>query len=541
MGIDAITAWLTPRATGAVRGDLLRFQLIVLVGTASYLVYIARWGLGGYWPIVLWNTLAVLANGGVVLFGRTRTKAACIRKMAHGALAANTVVFAGAIALTGGPDSGTHYFFPVLALFAYLQLGIRGGLVWTFFLAIATFGARYIPSAEGVPTPTPGVFDANLDQALALLVIGILAGVSRRVRDVHVIELEAARTAALAAVHARERFVANVSHELRTPLAGSLGTARLLLEELPEGATRQKVETITRCSERLEELLDDVIDHVALREGKLGLRDVPFDPVEIADSTLDLFRAQAEAKGLGCRREGSAPRVFGDPRRMRQVLGNLVANALKFTDQGEIVIKVSHSGAKLKYEVCDTGIGLMHPEKVLEPFEQDDVSISQRFGGTGLGLAICKSLLERMGGGLSLESQPRFGTVASAWVHAPLARTDGTSRNVLVVEDNETNATVTLAMLRHLGHEAVVAPTAEDALSSLEDKHFDVVLLDLRLPGLDGFQLFRSIQSDFGDRRPRVVALSANVEEHDSCLAAGMDGFVAKPCKLEELAGALTA
>jgi len=511
---------------------------MLVVGVLSYAFYLVRWGLFGFWPASLIDAVGIVVNGGVLLFGRTRTDAACVRKMAHGVIGGNTLLFLAIVPFTGGPDSGTHYFFPALALVGFMQLGVRAGMGWTAFIALGVLIEGRIEAATGVPVPTISVGDTAMDQAAALLVVGLLAGIARSVRDSNEAELRVAREEALAAVDARERFVATVSHELRTPLAGSLGTARLLLEELPEGTTRDRVETIARCSERLEELLDDVIDHVALREGKLSLRDVPFDPVEVADHMVELFLPEAESKGLVLRREGTSPRVFGDPRRIRQVLGNLVANALKFTDTGEVVLAVDHSGAKLSFEVRDTGMGIEDTDRVLEAFEQGDPSIGNRYGGAGLGLAICKSLLERMGGGLSLWSHPGKGTLATAWVRAPLARLDGASRRILVVEDNPTNAKVTLAMLQHLGHEGHVASDGGQALACLESSSFDVVLLDLRLPDVDGLEVFASIR----ERRdvPRVVALSANIEEREACLEAGMDGFVAKPCKLEELAGALT-
>ena len=536
--MEGLLAWLAPRAEGEVRKDLQRIQLILLIGVGTYVFYLVRWGVDGFWPAASLDLAGVLVNGALLAHGRGIAAAACVRRNTHLAVFLNSVIFLAIVPFTGGPDSGTHFFFPSLALVAFMQLGVRAGLGWTAVLSLAVLAEGRIPAAEFVPTPEISQAQTAMDQAAGLVVLGLIAAVARAIRDANEAALKVARQEALTAAKARERFVATVSHELRTPLAGSLGTARVLLEELPEGPTREKVTTIAQCGERLEALLDDVIDHVALREGKLSLREVPYDPVAVADDVIELFRSQGEKKGLALRREGEAPRVFGDPRRIRQVLGNLVANAIKFTHEGAVVVRVTHSGARLAFEVQDTGIGIDDTAKVLAAFEQDDPSIARRYGGTGLGLSISKRLLERLGGGLDLESSPDVGTTAKAWVRAPVARADGASRRILVVEDNPTNASVTLAMLNHLGHDAQVVEDGNTALHQLEESSYDVVLLDLRLPDQDGLSVFEAIKGK--ERRPRVVALSANVEERDACLDAGMDAFVAKPCKLEELAGALT-
>ncbi|MCP4806876.1 MAG: hypothetical protein GY913_02035 [Proteobacteria bacterium] len=182
----------------------------------------------------------------------------------------------------------------------------------------------------------------HLDEAMALVVMCGVAALGRRVRDQREAELVVAEESSLAAVQAREGFLARVSHELRTPLAGSLGTARLLLDELPEGPTRERVQTITRCSERLEELLDDVIDHAALREGKLRIRETRYLAHQLVEGSLALFEPMANEKGLVVRSEGRTPQVLGDSLRVRQVLDNLVSNAIKYTDAGEIVVRVTY-------------------------------------------------------------------------------------------------------------------------------------------------------------------------------------------------------
>jgi len=367
-----------------------------------------------------------------------------------------------------------------------------------------------------------------------------------------------ARESAEGAARAKSEFLATMSHEVRTPMNGVLGLADLLLDSDLSSEQRDYVETIQRSGQALLEILNDILDLSKIDAGKLDLESIAFDPLQAMNDVLALSGSRASAKGLLLSGGASAdlPRdVVGDPGRLRQVLGNLVGNSLKFTDAGQVRIEAGVSECTvdevvLRYTISDTGIGMTREQrdKLFRPFTQADASTTRRFGGTGLGLAICLRLVEMMGGSFDVTSEPGQGSTFSFTMRCKRAAA-GASRaaasavltprhfagRVLVVEDNVVNRKVARATLKGFGIEVLEAENGSLALQLLAREPVDLVLMDMHMPVMDGLEATRRIRvaeaaGEFVGRTP-IVAMTANVlrEAVDACNQAGMDDFLPKP------------
>ena len=383
---------------------------------------------------------------------------------------------------------------------------------------------------------------------------------------------EAQRSALRAdnANRAKSEFLAMMSHEIRTPMNGILGMAQvLLLKDSSEEDRLLCAQTILSSGQVLLALLNDVLDLAKVESGKIRLDAVDFSPAEIVRETLLVFSETAERRGLrlyAVDLPDASHHYLADAIRVRQMLSNLVSNAVKFTPQGEIVVAVSEfaSGAGeavLEFSVSDTGIGIAEDQLALlfQPFAQVEASIARRFGGTGLGLSIVRQLARLMGGDAGASSVPGKGSrfwfristtpATAATTAGPViaARpTGGYQGRVLVAEDSVSNQVLFGTMLRHLGVTAdIVGDGAMAAERLAGDDVFDLVLMDLRMPQLDGMsatQQIRQMEARTGRQRVPIVAVTANVLEMDrkQCLEAGMDGFLAKPVKMDDLAHELS-
>jgi two-component system, sensor histidine kinase len=367
-----------------------------------------------------------------------------------------------------------------------------------------------------------------------------------RARD----EAELSRQAALTANEAKAAFLANVSHEIRTPMNGVMGVLHLLKSEPLSDEGRAMLEEALSCGEMLAELLNDVIDFSKIEAGQLETTREPVDPVSVVENVARLLRPQAQLKNLRLNIE-AAPDigwVLSDPVRLRQALFNLVGNALKFTLKGEVVIRVAlrrgDDKQVLRLEIADTGVGI--PEavqpRIFQRFDQGDASTTRRFGGSGLGLSITRKLAEMMGGGVGFASTEGLGSVfwleVDAPPTAPLAQQEEPGEawldelRVLVVEDNATNRMVASRLLQSLG---AVVETAADGLMGVQaaaQGAFDLILMDVQMPGIDGLEAARRIRAMGGTvGATPIIALTANVLAHqqESYRQAGMDGVVGKP------------
>ena len=411
----------------------------------------------------------------------------------------------------------------------------------------------------------------GLGAAVATVVYGGVLGFEAwrahaRQAEMFRLQLELASTAAghaqaqARAEHAdraKSRFLATVSHEVRTPLNGILGLGELLQLELPKGESRQRIDLLLQSARHLDRMIGDLLDLSRMDADHLELQRAPFSPSQSLQDVVELMRPQAQARGcsLQLQHESAADGLaWGDGARVRQVLYNLVSNAIKFGAGKPVVVRCLRQGDRLRYEVEDGGVGIdpAWAERVFQAFERGPAD--QATPGAGLGLAVCRQLARSMGGDIAHRPRTGGGTRFSFDLVAlpaavpqadPEPPPQGLQGRVLVVDDNEVNALVARAMLEHLGLEVDVAGDGDAALARMRDMGFDAVLMDVQMPGTDGLEATRQwrAQERAQDSRSAlpIVGLTANVsgEELRACLASGMDAVLAKPCSINELSRTL--
>jgi signal transduction histidine kinase/CheY-like chemotaxis protein len=388
-------------------------------------------------------------------------------------------------------------------------------------------------------------------------------------------QLRQARGLALEREHAAEEanrakstFLATMSHEIRTPLNGVLGMAQALAADDLSPAQRERVAVIRQSGEALLAILNDVLDLSKIEAGKLELEETEFDLGEVVRGAHSAFTALANKKGLSFALdiEPSAQGLYlGDPTRLRQILYNLISNALKFTETGEIRVEASRTGEMLRLCVSDTGLGIA-PDRLKDlfaKFVQADASTTRRFGGTGLGLSICRELAELMGGDIRAESEPGVGSrfivqlniprvgdprpqVKVAETPEPAPSVPNLALRVLAAEDNSVNQLVLKTLLHQIGVEPTLVEDGEEALKAWEAEAWDVILMDVQMPRMDGPAAARAIrarEAESGRSRTPIIALTANAMAHQIAEyhAAGMDSHVAKPIDVRKLFEALQA
>lgn len=394
-------------------------------------------------------------------------------------------------------------------------------------------------------------------------VIAIFGDVTRARADAE--QLRLATASAEAGSRAKTTFLAAMSHELRTPLNGVLGLTDVLLTRDHDGDTRELLETIRRSGDALLALLNDILDLSKIEAGHMSVEPAPFVLPELLEAVRELYVGRAIEKDLylDLRIDPSTPaRLLADPFRLRQVVLNLVSNALKFTSQGGVTVSASHAGETLTLSVTDTGIGMPADvcEHLFEPFYQAESGARRRVGGTGLGLAISRKLARAMGGDVAASSDVGVGSTFTVTVTArpaPLepAAVAGTApvsltptyhlpRRVLLVEDNVVNQKVARLMLERLGISTVIAYNGAEALARLAAERVDLVLMDCHMPVMDGFEATRRIRALADERSALpIVALTAALfdDERRAIREAGMDAVVPKPIQAAMLRSAMSA
>jgi len=483
--------------------------------------------------------------------------------------------------VTGGPAAAVTPWYVSLPIIAAFVAGMRWATVWTL-LGVLTLCGLFAAREGGVDFPSPctaaGLRFLQLAGLLGIVLCTagltfVFKALERRQRAA----LERALFAAQAADRAKSEFLANMSHEIRTPLTAILGYTELLREAARNPAEVERIShgealaTIYRNGEHLLQVINDILDLSKIEAGQLEVELGFFSPRQLVDDVLALFEAAASAKSLrleACFDAELPDAVETDPTRLRQVLVNIVGNAVKFTERGAVHVAIRWRGPRtepgsLEVAIRDSGIGMSGKElsRLFRPFSQADGSTSRRYGGTGLGLAICRRLVQMMGGSIEVTSEPEQGSCFT--VSLPVARTrwhnadDATARRddaaphdaaisrgadhawlagcrILLAEDSADNQRLIRYVLQSAGAEVALADNGQSALELAMDElrqgsAFDLILMDMQMPVLDGYEATGRLRAA-GYRSP-IIALTAHAlsTEHDKCRAAGCDDVCTKP------------
>ncbi len=358
----------------------------------------------------------------------------------------------------------------------------------------------------------------------------------------------------------KSEFLANISHEIRTPINGIIGMIDLTLMTSLKEEQSKNLLTAKKCADNLLRIINDVLDFSKMESGKFELINTEFSLISMMEEISRLHELQVAEKGLklSIRYDNNVPHyLYGDSGKLQQILNNLIGNALKFTPSGEITVTISSYANTqqvnmLRFSVKDTGIGISQKDigKLFHKFSQIDNSYTRKYGGTGLGLVISKQLVEMMGGILWVESEEGkssnfiFEIPFTEPVNPPMEGINGApyqsvhKYNILIAEDDPINRLILSKMLRKQGHNLTLASNGEEAVQAYQKQHFDVILMDIQMPGMDGFEAVRIIRQEEAVRgHVPVIALTALdiTEEREHSIDQGMDEYLAKPIKMEEL------
>ncbi len=566
--------WLDRLGPNRLRGpgdDARRARTLVaisLVIIVAFTIFFIRAVLGGQ------TMMAVIDLVGTVV---TSLNLYAFRRFGRRAVSGNiltSIVFlmlGSIVVLTGGVGLPATYILGLIPLSTIGITNARSGVIWAvitafFMLAIGAAHSAGVAFPEPFPqerlpgmTMVGGIVVTAISTAIGLAYEWIKNNALAQIEATNV-KLKIAEAAALKASQAKSEFLANMSHEIRTPMNGILGTLQLLQDREQTADSQELTDTALTSANALLGLLNDLIDLAKIESAKIEFESIPLDLERLAQQVIRLFSPAAHKKQLqiGLNVVSDCPvAIVSDPGRIRQVLTNLVGNAIKFTPQGRVDVELRQSeSTSIEITVSDSGIGIPQDKRthIFKAFTQADSTTTREYGGSGLGLSVCKGLVEGLGGTIEVGDRPHGGsafTVRLPYEAPPedwAAETEtyesydgfeSIAKPVLLVEDNAVNALVGCRMLETLGLTVEVATSGHSAVEMARSKPFALIFMDCHMPGYDGFEATAALRK-LGIETP-IVALTASVmaADRERCFEAGMNGFLSKPIPKQDLAAAL--